>query len=100
MSEKLTIIEALKDPHLLGGLPAFRDLSTWTAWLVFLKAVYGLPLDEEEEAIFRERTGRMIYDPPPGGWQEVAAIVGRAVHEQRFSLEEAVAAAMAPPPAG
>src|SRR5436190_2256765 len=26
---RLTIIEALCDPHLFGALPAFRDLSSW-----------------------------------------------------------------------
>ena len=29
----LSIIDALKDANLFGGLPVFRDLSTWRPWL-------------------------------------------------------------------
>ena len=39
-----TIIEALHDRRLLGALPDFADLTTWTPWLTFLSALYGLPL--------------------------------------------------------
>jgi len=60
MPRTKTIIDALRDPQLLGALPAFRDLSTWAAWLVFLKAFYGLMLDAAELALFRERTGRQV----------------------------------------
>lgn len=44
----MTILEALADPQLLGALPAFHDFATWRAWLVFLRAVYGLPMDEAD----------------------------------------------------
>jgi len=93
----LTIIDALEDPQLFGGLPAFKDLSTWTAWLVFLKALYGLPLSKDEVAIFCERTGRAIYDPPQGGWREVAAIVGRQSGKTRISATIADFEAMTAP---
>jgi hypothetical protein len=73
----LTIVEALGDPQLLGGLAAFRDLSTWHRWIVFLKAVLGLSLDPDEIVIFRHHTGRSGYAPPPGGYQTAVAIVGR-----------------------
>jgi hypothetical protein len=52
---------------MFGALPAFRDLTTWRAWLVFLAAVYGLAFSSlrdvgiaEAEAleIFRRSTGR------------------------------------------
>ena len=74
MPRTKTIIDALRDPQLLGALPAFRDLSTWAAWLVFLKAFYGLMLDAAELALFRERTGRPV--PRAGGYAEAVAIVG------------------------
>ena len=32
----VTIIDALHDKQLFGALPAFEDLSSWSAWLVFL----------------------------------------------------------------
>jgi hypothetical protein len=31
-----TILDALADAHLLGALPAFRNLKTWSAWQAFL----------------------------------------------------------------
>ncbi len=31
------IVDALKSPDLFGRLPAFADLTTWGAWLVFLE---------------------------------------------------------------
>jgi hypothetical protein len=93
----LTIIGALEDPQLFGGLPAFKDLSTWTAWLVFLKATYGLPLTKDEVAIFCQHTGRATYDPPYGGWREVAAIVGRQSGKTRISATIADFEAMTAP---
>jgi hypothetical protein len=48
MKPGLTPIDALRDRRLFGALPEFRDLRTWSRWLVFLKAVFGLPLDEAE----------------------------------------------------
>ena len=60
---------------LLGGLPRFRDLSTWRAWLAFLRAVYGLPMDAQDLALFQEHTGRT--EPRPGGYPEAVAITGR-----------------------
>ena len=73
----MTIIEALTDRRLFGALAAFRDPSSWTRWMVFLKAVYGLVLDDDETAIFTEHTGRAHYAPPAGGWAEAVAVVGR-----------------------
>lgn len=81
----VTIIDALHDPALFGALPAFRDLSTWARWVVFLKAVYGLPLAESEETVFRHHTGRTVYAPPPGGFPEAAAVVGRQAGKDRIA---------------
>ena len=71
-----TIIEALEDKRLLGGLPAFADLGSWRPWLTFLSALYGLPLPEEEEERFRRLTGRSSYAPPPGGYKEAVVVTG------------------------
>jgi hypothetical protein len=70
----VTIIDALRDRHLLGWLPAFRNLSTWAAWIAFLRAFYGLELDAAELALFRQHTGRQV--PRTGGYAEACAIVG------------------------
>jgi hypothetical protein len=73
----MTILDAIRDTRLLGGLAALRDHSTWQAWLTFLGAVYGLPLTSDEIARFCHHTGRTRYDPPQGGWKEVVCITGR-----------------------
>ena len=96
----LTIIDALRDPRLFGALPAFRDLSTWGAWLVFLKACYGLNLDTSETAVFCRHTGRSTYDPPAGGYREAVAITGRQSGKSRIvGLAQAFEAITARPEA-
>jgi hypothetical protein len=79
----LTITEALADRSLFGAAHAFADLDSWKPWIVFLKAVYGEPLDSEELELFKRCTGRSAYNPPPGGWSEVACIVGRQAGKTR-----------------
>jgi hypothetical protein len=72
----VTIIDALNDADLFGRLPRFRNLGTWSAWIVFLKAVFGLPMDGDEEMrIFPRCTERS--DLPHEETREVAAVVGR-----------------------
>jgi hypothetical protein len=93
----MTIIEALGDRALLGALPCFRALTSWQAWLVFLKAVYGLPLDLAELAVFCQHTGRAAYAPPPGGWQEVVAVTGRQSGKTRIAATLAAFEAMTAP---
>ncbi len=93
----LTIVEALGDPHLLGGLAAFRDLASWARWLVFLKALLGLALDPDEVAIFRHHTGRTRYTPPPGGYQTVVAVVGRQSGKTQIAAALAAWEAMMAP---
>ena len=43
MKKRTNIISALKDKRLFGSL--FPDLSSWSAWLVFLKASFGIEMD-------------------------------------------------------
>lgn len=54
------IIEAVNDPNLFR--PLFRDLETWEAWKAFLKALFALPMDDNELALYRKCTGR---ETPP-----------------------------------
>ena len=77
------IISALGDPHGFGGLACFRNLASWSRWLVFLKAVYGLPLDDTELPIFQHHTGRTA--PLPGGYPVAVVIVGRQSGKTRIA---------------
>ena len=52
----MNIVQALDDPHVFG--PVIKDHTTWGAWRGFLKALFGLPMDEAEAALFRDCTGR------------------------------------------
>ncbi len=47
-----TIAESLRNPSGLGALPAFASLDSWTAWIIFIKAVYGIPLEPVELELF------------------------------------------------
>jgi hypothetical protein len=93
----VTIVDALADRHLFGSLPAFRDLSSWRAWLIFLKACYGLPLAADEVAVFCHHTGRASYSPPHGGWPEVVCITGRQSGKTRIAALVASFEAMTAP---
>ncbi|ACA21201.1 hypothetical protein M446_6968 (plasmid) [Methylobacterium sp. 4-46] len=69
----MTIIDALTDPHLFGS--AIRDPATFTAWRVFLKAFFGLSMNEAELEIFRACTGREV--PPTTPMAEAHLPTGR-----------------------
>jgi hypothetical protein len=71
----MTIIDAIKDPHVFGSLPAFQSLDTWVSWLSWLKAVYALPMTAEELAIYQQCTGRHL--PPLKPPSELYSVVGR-----------------------
>lgn len=79
----MTVEQALRDPRLLGALPAFRDLSSYAAWLTFIRAVEGLPMDEADLERFRLHTGR--HEPRPGGYPEAVAIVGVQAGKTRIA---------------
>ena len=52
-----TIIDAIHDPALFE--PWFAG-PTWTAWEVFLKALFGLPMTAADLGVFHEITGREV----------------------------------------
>jgi hypothetical protein len=74
-TKKMTIIDAIKDGDVFGSLPAFKSLDTWASWLVWLKAVHALPLDDNELSIYQQCTGRTA--PPTVPPTEVYTICGR-----------------------
>lgn len=69
----MTIIDAIYDPNLFR--PLFKNLDTWRFWLVVLKAIFALPMSEEDRRIFRQLTGRTT--PPAEPVQECWFVVGR-----------------------
>jgi hypothetical protein len=42
-----TIIDAIHNKDVFGGLPAFSSLATWAGWLAWLKSVFALPMDRD-----------------------------------------------------
>jgi len=75
MANAINIVDAIRSPRLFGCLPGFKSLDTWTAWLVVLKAIFGLPMTADDLAIFQRHTGRV--SPPLGGSKETYLIIGR-----------------------
>lgn len=68
----ITYDEACRDPNLFG--PWF-DAPSWATWGVIDKALFGVPLDGREAAIFTELTGRKQAPTQPA--TEAWFIVGR-----------------------
>lgn len=52
----MNIVQALDDPTVFRGVIPNR--TTWGAWRGFLKALFGLPMDDTEAETFRACTGR------------------------------------------
>lgn len=77
-----SIVDFVTDPQLLG-------LQVSPAQRTLLKAIYGLPLDDEELALWRQFTGRASY--PNHGFSEVTVIAGaRAGKDSRIAAPVAV----------
>jgi hypothetical protein len=69
----MNIIEAIHNEQLFKN--CFRDLSTWKAWLTLLKALFALPMNEEDLELYRRCTGR--NKPPRKQFKELWAVVAR-----------------------
>ena len=70
----MNIIEAIHDNRFFR--PVFRDLDTWKAWMTYLRALFGLPLDVVKEGkLYESCTG---LDTLPGKrFRESFVIAGR-----------------------
>jgi hypothetical protein len=55
---------------------------------VFLRALYGLPMTEDERVVFAHHTGRTT--PRPGGYPEAVAVVGRQSGKSQVAAAVAV----------
>src|SRR4029453_19121750 len=78
--KRTNIVEALRNKKLFGSL--FTDLSTWSAWIVWLKAVFGLKMDAGEAELFQRCTGRKSFIKKD--FKESYAIVGRRGGKSRI----------------
>ena len=67
------IVQVIEDKNLLGRF--FKDLETWFAWIVFLKAVFALPMSSKEIVLCQACTGRK--DPPVRPFREIWGVIGR-----------------------
>jgi hypothetical protein len=79
MKKRPNIVEAIRHPGLFR--PLLGDVSTWAAWIVWLKAVFGLPMDETELSLYQQCTHR---EKPPQNVKEAYAIVGRRGGKSRI----------------
>ena len=66
------IITALDHPQLFR--PHFRGPS-WQPWRIFLKALFALPMDDAELAVYQHHTERTAEPLEP--FRETALVVGR-----------------------
>jgi hypothetical protein len=71
----MNIIEAAADPHLFARW--FRDRETWQAWFVFLRALFGLPMSENDRALYERCTDRSDTPAAKHGSSSAAAAASR-----------------------
>jgi hypothetical protein len=69
----LSIIQVIEDEALFG--PLFKKQETWKSWKVFLRGLFGLGMDEEQQKFFTEHTGRISI--PSQQCSEAFCIAGR-----------------------
>jgi hypothetical protein len=87
-----TLLDALGDPALFGSV--FPSPS-WDAWRVFCRALYGLPMPDDQVALFTRCTGRV--DAPTTPASEAWGIAGRRSGKSRVASAIATyIAALAP----
>jgi hypothetical protein len=73
MTKIPTILEAVDDRNLLGA--GIADQVAWRSWRAVVAAAFGLPLDQDGLALYRECTARS--DAPITPCQFLWLIVGR-----------------------
>ena len=81
----MTIIEACQDEELFARW--FRK-RTWSVWVAFLTTLFGLPMSEDEFALYRRHTGRT--EPPVSAFSEAWLICGRRAGKSFFLAVVAV----------
>jgi hypothetical protein len=79
-SERLTLLDAIADPKLFA--PFFKDPESWLSWRSLIAAAFGLPMTDEQLAIFKRCTGREL--PPVEQVRELVLVVGRRGGKSRI----------------
>jgi hypothetical protein len=69
----MTLLEAMDHPNLFA--PWFKNPKHWTAWRSFIAALFALPLNAAQLAIFKECTQRTIAPTVPV--KEAWMVIGR-----------------------
>lgn len=69
----ITILDAMADDGLFRRW--FKDPASWSAWVVFLSALFGLPIDPASLELFTQCTGRTVQPAMP--FSEAWLICGR-----------------------
>ena len=69
----MNIIQAIEDPGLFR--PFFKDPGPWRSWETYLRALFGLPIEDKEKKLFTESTGLEVT--PTGRARESFVICGR-----------------------
>ncbi len=81
----MNILQSMDDPEFFA--PFFKRKllrgDTWQAWRVFLAALFGLPMDSEQLAIYTQHTGRTVA--PVEQFNEGFCITGRRGGKSRIS---------------
>ncbi|QDS91881.1 Terminase-like family protein [Roseimaritima multifibrata] len=81
----MNIIEAIKDPQLLGSFIG-TDLASWQPWLAALRTLYGLPVvNRTARHIVADCTGRNVNTLPPGGFDAALFLTGRRSGKSRIA---------------
>lgn len=78
----MNIIQAWESPDFFRPLFG-TGLSSWTAWRSFVKALYGLPFESEEETLLYQ-LGTLRETVPEGGFSECYAVCGRRGGKSRI----------------
>jgi hypothetical protein len=70
----MNIIDSIQDKALFR--PAFKDLASWQSWMIYLRALFGLPgIEGADSILFQECTG--LNEPPTERVRESFVICGR-----------------------
>jgi hypothetical protein len=75
----VSILDDLANKKLFG--PHFKG-ATWETWKVFLAGLFGLPMTDEQLAVFQHHTGRQTA--PTAAFTEAALVVGRRGGKSRI----------------
>jgi hypothetical protein len=69
----IDILSAIDDPKVFAN--SFKDPATWASWRAYLAALFALPLDADQLALYQQCTGRT--KPPTDPVKESWLVVGR-----------------------